>query len=761
MGQTTVSGGRVQPTCTGGRTLPAFPMDSTAMLAGGWCRNSYVGGLTPGEFFQHAKGGREELVDTSVKTAYTGYIQRRLSKLMEAVVVLYDGTVRTSHGKHVISFRHGGNGLSSQFLETARVRAITDRGGRRATDAVHARLAERCAELRARQRRSVGFVAYADTLVTPLNQSALRGLLKRRTPGEAPLAPAAALAQLDGLMGRIAVMLSAPAAALEGIYLVLLDAVAAHPPAPSGLAAAIDDAFRRCQRAAGAGRGRRGVHRRDERGSAVHPDDTQYLPHRRGPQGGLHQRHGARRGPVQDADRRGVVGHGGADPAVLHPYLRHSRYLAQRVANAITRSTVGDLLLDDIEIVLDGARDDRDPWVRRLHALFPPAVKDWSRLAQPAVASKPTLRIVLDRARCHAVDVSMDMIVRAMRRALTQVECDVLHSEECMNEWVIRVVVADIDALVSDSRDLPPPTQALIVADALRALVNQIGKVVVKGVHHVTSASVSTIREQHVLTVKGGDVARLVGLECVDPLRSHSWDPTVVAGTLGIIAARAVLRYRLHKVLADSGAQVNWRHPDLLVRCMTYRGILVPVSRHGMARSEHYPPLMRASFEEPVDVFRKAATDAKLDMCDGVSPAIMLGRAPPLGTGIVRLVVQAPKAPAFVGKRRRTAPEAPPAEAVVRWDYLRDPETILDLALAGSSPEPQSPPYEPQSPPYEPQSPPYVPQSPPYVPQSPPHEPQSPPQTEALTFFVPRSPLRSAVEKVEFRPRSPARAPRP
>jgi DNA-directed RNA polymerase II subunit RPB1 len=45
-------------------------------------------------------GGREGLIDTACKTAETGYIQRRLIKALEDVMVKYDGTVRTS--KNVI-----------------------------------------------------------------------------------------------------------------------------------------------------------------------------------------------------------------------------------------------------------------------------------------------------------------------------------------------------------------------------------------------------------------------------------------------------------------------------------------------------------------------------------------------------------------------------------------------------------------------------------------------------------------------------------
>ena len=44
-------------------------------------------------------GGREGLIDTAIKTAETGYIQRRLIKAVKSVMVNYDGTVRISVGQ--------------------------------------------------------------------------------------------------------------------------------------------------------------------------------------------------------------------------------------------------------------------------------------------------------------------------------------------------------------------------------------------------------------------------------------------------------------------------------------------------------------------------------------------------------------------------------------------------------------------------------------------------------------------------------------
>ena len=47
-------------------------------------------------------GGREGIIDTAVKTADTGYMQRRLIKLLEDVTIMYDKTVRTCDRKPVV-----------------------------------------------------------------------------------------------------------------------------------------------------------------------------------------------------------------------------------------------------------------------------------------------------------------------------------------------------------------------------------------------------------------------------------------------------------------------------------------------------------------------------------------------------------------------------------------------------------------------------------------------------------------------------------
>ncbi|XP_015265208.1 PREDICTED: DNA-directed RNA polymerase III subunit RPC1-like, partial [Gekko japonicus] len=84
--------------------------------AKGFVANSFYSGLTPTEFFFHTMAGREGLVDTAVKTAETGYMQRRLVKSLEDLCSQYDLTVRSSTGD-IIQFIYGGDGLATAAME--------------------------------------------------------------------------------------------------------------------------------------------------------------------------------------------------------------------------------------------------------------------------------------------------------------------------------------------------------------------------------------------------------------------------------------------------------------------------------------------------------------------------------------------------------------------------------------------------------------------------------------------------------------------
>ncbi|XP_041970102.1 DNA-directed RNA polymerase III subunit RPC1 [Aricia agestis] len=115
VGQQALNGKRV-PNGFEDRSLPHFERHSKIPAARGFVENSFYTGLTPTEFFFHTMGGREGLVDTAVKTAETGYLQRRLVKSLEDLVLHYDMTVRNATGD-VVQFRYGSDGLDPSYME--------------------------------------------------------------------------------------------------------------------------------------------------------------------------------------------------------------------------------------------------------------------------------------------------------------------------------------------------------------------------------------------------------------------------------------------------------------------------------------------------------------------------------------------------------------------------------------------------------------------------------------------------------------------
>jgi len=115
VGQQVVNGQRI-PEGFVDRSLPHFAIKAKEPPARGFVANSFYSGLQPTEFFFHTITGREGLVDTAVKTAETGYMQRRLTKAMEDLSVKYDGSCRNSCGD-LVQFTYGDDQLDPTDLD--------------------------------------------------------------------------------------------------------------------------------------------------------------------------------------------------------------------------------------------------------------------------------------------------------------------------------------------------------------------------------------------------------------------------------------------------------------------------------------------------------------------------------------------------------------------------------------------------------------------------------------------------------------------
>ena len=119
LGQQNVDGKRI-PYGFDHRTLPHFTKYDDSPGARGFVESSYINGLSPQELFFHAMGGRVGLIDTAIKTSTTGYIQRRLIKGLEDLMVNYDMTVRSNKNK-IVQFVYGDDNIDTVKVENQQI----------------------------------------------------------------------------------------------------------------------------------------------------------------------------------------------------------------------------------------------------------------------------------------------------------------------------------------------------------------------------------------------------------------------------------------------------------------------------------------------------------------------------------------------------------------------------------------------------------------------------------------------------------------
>ena len=127
VGQQSVRGGRITRGYLA-RPLPHFRKHELGARAKGFVHSSYKEGLDPVEFFFHAMGGREGLVDTAIRTAQSGYMQRRLVNALEDLNVRSDGLVTDNKGQ-VIQNVFGEEGIDpakSDFGHVANLDKLID-----------------------------------------------------------------------------------------------------------------------------------------------------------------------------------------------------------------------------------------------------------------------------------------------------------------------------------------------------------------------------------------------------------------------------------------------------------------------------------------------------------------------------------------------------------------------------------------------------------------------------------------------------------
>lgn len=111
LGQQSLENKRIQRRIKN-RSLSYFHQFDDSPSSRGFITNNFLKGMDATEFIQANMAGREGLIDTAIKTAESGYVQRKLIKTTEDIVIAYDGTVRNSNGT-IFQFSYGDSGADT------------------------------------------------------------------------------------------------------------------------------------------------------------------------------------------------------------------------------------------------------------------------------------------------------------------------------------------------------------------------------------------------------------------------------------------------------------------------------------------------------------------------------------------------------------------------------------------------------------------------------------------------------------------------
>jgi len=805
VGQQNVEGRRI-PFGFKGRTLPHFTKDDNGAESRGFVANSYLQGLTPQEFYFHAMGGREGLIDTAVKTSETGYIQRRLVKAMEDVMVHYDGTVRNCRGE-IIQFIYGEDGMDacrveSQFLHSF---DMSDKKLEKifkydfdheksnlglGEDVIEPEILEQVrndpdiqqtlhAEFQKIQQdrqllRNVIFPRNdSNRWPLPINiQRLLSNTIKTYNINQlAPtdLRPDQVVNEVTALCSRLSVIAGndviskeaqANATLLLQIHLRASLAskrvIKEYRLDSASLKYVIGEVESRFQQA------------------IVHPGEMV---------GAVAAQSIGEPATQMTLNTFHYAGVSSKNVTLGVPRLKEIINIAKEVKtpsvhvellNAADADAAKALIPVLEYTTLDKVTDKTEIWYDPNPAttIIPEdegIVELWnvtSMMDQNLDLLSPwVLRIEFDPLSLIDKKISMAKIAGKIEGEYGE-HVQIVHSEDNEAKLVVRLRVRFGENEIKDSGgvDLLRQMEANMLTEMPLCGITKISKVFITQTDEITiddsGKFASPKQKKWVLETEGTNLLAILSKPGIDATRTHSNSIVEVFEVLGIEAVRKALLHELRDVISFDGSYVNYRHLSILADVMTFRGHFLAISRHGINRSGK-GALMRCSFEETVDMLTEAASFAEVDHLYGVSENIMLANLPPLGTGSFDLLLNA--------EMLRDATEIPTDRT---WDisggsdmpaspYLNiwnptpghPSSPAADYAFYGENVNFSSPahPMSPSSPGWDPASPRYNPASPGYSAASPGYSGMASPYSMASPSYSPTSPT--------YSPNSPAYVP--
>ncbi|KAJ5624922.1 hypothetical protein N7510_001231 [Penicillium lagena] len=680
VGQQSVEGKRI-PFGFKYRTLPHFTKDDYSPESRGFVENSYLRGLTPTEFFFHAMAGREGLIDTAVKTAETGYIQRKLVKALEEVMVKYDGTVRNSLGD-IIQFIYGEDGLDGAHIENQRVDVIRcsdekfrdrfrvdvmdperslgpevlEQSTEIAGDIEVQRYLDEEWEALLKDRAFLRTVAKEDEemMQLPINIQRIlemaRSTFRIREGTISDLHPAEVIPQVQALLDRLLVVRGNDEISREAqdnatllfkaqlrsrlAFRRLVTEYSLNKLAFQHVLGAVENRFARAGANPGEMVGVLAAQSIGEPATQMTLNTFHFA--------GVSSKNvtlGVPRlkeilnvatnikTPSMTVYQQGAKTYDKEGAKQLRSVVEHTSL------RSVTQATE---IYYDPDIQTTVIENDRD--MVESYFIIPEDAAD-----NASQQSRWLLRIVLSRPKLLDKGLTVQDVATKIKQAYPR-DIAVIFSDNNADEQVIRIrqiqdYKDDEDDDVEYDVTLKKLEQHLLdtltlrgVPGVERAFINEKSKVRVLEDGTLIASKSDPLCKEWVLETSGSSLGAVLAIPGVDSTRTYSNQFIEIFEVFGIEAARTAVLRELTQVLAFDGSYVNHRHLALLVDVMTVRGYLTPVTRHGINRADN-GALMRCSFEETVEILLEAAAFGELDDCRGVSENLILGQMAPAGTG--------------------------------------------------------------------------------------------------------------------------------
>lgn len=650
VGQQNIDGKRI-PYGFEDRTLPHFKKYDDGAEARGFIENSFINGLSPTEFFFHAMSGREGLIDTAVKTASTGYIQRRLVKAMEDLVVQHDGSVRDAN-MNIAQFHYGEDGINSTKIESQSLDMgkLTDADIRRDFGLEGVDLAAVLADgtdrgddaellksfvqsVRDDQKMVVEGVFRSGnqgSIFAAVNLERLILNIKTKfglnTAQKTNLTPRHVIAGIEAVLEKTQRFHKMWAALLR-YYLCPMKLIVEQRFTESAFDTLCEVLVTKNWQAWVQPGEQVGIIAAQSIGepSTQMTLNTFHLA-------GVASKSNVTRGVPRLEELLKVTQNPKAISLTipLKKEYSNSKAKAREVAQELELTLLRDMTIKtaiyyDPKDSATMLKEDRE--LLAFYRMFEAAeaVEDtWS---------KYVLRLEFNRQKMFDKNITMDDILFVLRRRFED-DINLIYSDFNSQKLVMRIRISK----AAESEEKTNPS-SLDVLTAYKKFQNKLlNSVIIRGVPGIKAATFRKgserlaynkadgkyeIAEEYILDTDGSNFLEVMNHPAVDASRVTSTHVHDIYSQLGIEATRQTL-YTEITTLFEEG-QINYRHLGLLVDVMTRAGRLMSVDRYGINKLD-IGPLAKASFEETERILLKAAVFGEIDPVTGVSANVMAGQ---------------------------------------------------------------------------------------------------------------------------------------